>query len=159
MSALERSPFTAAELAEFQGEVCGLGKTWNAKVRMALDFAQSHADAIPRIGLVPCGSDAFFVKAATCACFFGLKHNSLNVNFRNHGMARDPKPGNIGRQLLAMGVSPDGPDHFWTKRTLPPFPDPNLNAQRRDPANPFLLSPPESSDASDDDDVLAWFNR
>jgi hypothetical protein len=104
---------------EFQSQVFGvhIRMPWAQRIYEALHFIESHPDAIPLIGLIPCGGSTFLVNSKLCAPFFGIKRNSCNRNFQQHGF-RVENQGNI-RDILALKCpSFAGNERHWVMRVF-----------------------------------------
>jgi hypothetical protein len=63
--------------------------SWAKRLRNTLRFIEDHSDAITFVGLMPCETNSFLVNSQISAIFFGLKQNSLNINFRQHRFVID----------------------------------------------------------------------
>jgi hypothetical protein len=59
------------------------------KIRDSLLFVANHPESASQIGLIPYGQDSFLVNSKTWAQFIGLKFNSCNRNFQDHGFKLD----------------------------------------------------------------------
>jgi hypothetical protein len=60
-----------------------------AKMRDGLRFVGDHPEAASKIGLIPYGSNSFFVNSRICGAFFGIKANSCNHNCKQHEFVLD----------------------------------------------------------------------
>jgi hypothetical protein len=76
---------------EFRATVFGphLKKAWAVRLLQTLQFVTAHPEYCLEIGLIPLDSCSFLVNSNVLACFLGLKRNSLNHNFQQHGFILD----------------------------------------------------------------------
>jgi hypothetical protein len=82
-----------------------------------LAFIDQHPDAIPFVGLIPCGPNAFLVNSDLCAAFFGIRRNSCNRNFQQHAFRVDNQ-GNVADELARRCPNLIGEERHWVKRVF-----------------------------------------
>jgi hypothetical protein len=107
------------ECRTFQKDLFGphIRISWEQRVRKALHYVQEHPEAIPFIGLIPSGRSAFLVNSEVCAAFFGLRRNSCNRNFQQHGCSVDTQAV-IGAELVRQCPNLAGQERHWVKRVF-----------------------------------------
>jgi hypothetical protein len=90
---------------------------WAQKIHEALQFVAAHPEFAPAVGLVPSSIDGFLVNSHACAQFFGVKRNSLNRNFQEHGFRVDVGC-NLASELAAKCPQLAGTERRWVKRVF-----------------------------------------
>jgi hypothetical protein len=115
---------------------------FETKVRECLRLVIHHPWAAPRIGLIPCEEDRFLVNATIFTAFQGIKANSCNRNFRQHGFTRD-KEYQITQETCERSPDIALSPRTWSARTVPGG---ALNEQSDDDGNHVQRSLFETSE-------------
>jgi hypothetical protein len=107
------------QLEELQKAVCGphLRVWFSTKVRDVLLFVSDHPETASQVGLIPYGHNSVFVNSKICARFFGIKPNSCNRNFQEHGF-RIAGKAEIDQELRDRYPGIFLQTRAWTKRTF-----------------------------------------
>jgi hypothetical protein len=97
--------------ADFRMTVFGAHAKTPFAIRLfrSLRFVTEHPEFCSEVGLMPLSSCSFLVNSEGFACFIGVKRNSLNRDFQQHGFVREP--------CSQPPTSEPLPRH-WTKRTF-----------------------------------------
>jgi hypothetical protein len=88
---------------------------WSERVRLTLQFVAQHPEHLPRIGLISCGYNSILVNARIFGEFIGVKPNSINRNFTQHGFILDPKC-DVTQELRTLSPKLARMSRSWCKR-------------------------------------------
>jgi hypothetical protein len=96
---------------EFQMTIFGAHHKmpWANRIFHAARFVTEHPEFRFEIGLIPIGTSSFIVNSNLFAQFIGVKRNSLNRDFQQHGFVRD---------VCSQETTPEPFSRNWTKRTF-----------------------------------------
>jgi hypothetical protein len=105
--------------AKFRATVFGphINKAWAERLFETLQFVTEHPECCLEIGLIPSGPRSFLVNSDVFAGFLGLKRNSLNHNFQQHGFGVDATS-DVCQEALAHTPELALCARHWSKRTF-----------------------------------------
>lgn len=97
--------------ADFRKTIFGahLKLPWATRLHRALQFVTEHPESRAEVGLIPFNTSSFLVNSEVFACFLGVKRNSLNRDFQQHGFMRE---------LCSQDPTLEPVSRHWTKRTF-----------------------------------------
>jgi hypothetical protein len=97
--------------ADFRKTIFGahVKTPWAVRLFRSLRFVTEQPEFCPEVGLIPLSSCSFLVNSAVFATFIGVKRNSLNRDFQQHGFVRE---------LCSQPPTSEPALRHWTKRTF-----------------------------------------